>query len=78
MARTPISTGGWTEIVTAVNIRKIGVEGGTMRVITGVTTGINMTEGTLLYAGQSINVAVGETISGWAETKGVVAVDIGV
>lgn len=77
MARTPISSGGWTEIVAnTTNTRKIGVEGGTMRVITGATVGVARNEGTPIKSGQSVNIAIGQTVSGWAENEGVTAVDI--
>jgi hypothetical protein len=76
MSRQTIAPGAWRLLFTTTRDTLISIEGGNVRLMTGVTTNVPFDDGALLKAGDSLVIPTGLQVSLYAENNGVAVTDI--
>lgn len=76
MSRQAIAPGAWRLLLTTTRDTLVGIEGGSVRLMTGATTNIPFHDGTLLMAGDSLVVPTGLQVSLYTDQNGVAVTDI--
>ncbi len=76
MARTLISTTGWTSLGTTTTDELFAFEGGDVRLFIGSTAGIPFKDGVQIEPVEKIVIPSGLAVSAWAEVDGVYGMNI--